>query len=322
MLKSAKLMSVLIIATLTSLVFSQETIKPLTIEDIFHSQKFRGATLRGIHWMQNGKSFLYNERDRESGTTNFMSYDIKSGTRRLFLSGKDLSAQNGKAPFRFQNNIWSADENFILFTETQRARRVKTGGNFHLYDVQAKSLKTLTDTDKHQVNVKFSPNGRSIAFVRENNLMLMDLANGSEKQLTFDGKEHVLNGHFDWVYEEEFSFDKAFFWSVDGSKIAYYRFDESHVKEFSMAMYGSLYPEEYKFKYPKAGEENSIVSIHVYDLETEKTIKVAETDNMKPDGKDEYIPRITWTKDPGYLSVQVMNRHQNRLKLLLVNADN
>src|SRR5690606_17479500 len=119
----------------------------------------------------------------------------------------------------------------------------------------------------------------------------------------------------DWVYEEEFSFAKAFFWSPDGSNIAFYRFDESEVREFSMTMFEDLYPTEYKFKYPKAGEKNSIVSIHIYNLPGKKTVS-ADIGTEK----DQYIPRIKWTRDSNLLSVLRMNRHQNLLEYLFVNA--
>src|SRR5690606_32236428 len=136
-----------------------------------------------------------------------------------------------------------------------------------------------------------SPDGSKVAFVRDNNLFFTDLASGKETQVTSDGKyNHIINGSTDWVYEEEFAFARAFFWNADGSKLAFYRFDESEVKEFEMSLYEGLYPEIYKFKYAKPGEKNSVVSIHIYDLASNQTVGVdvgAET--------DQYIPRIKWT---------------------------
>ena len=155
-----------------------------------------------------------------------------------------------------------------------------------------------------------------VAFVRDNNLFIKDLVSGEENMVTDDGKAgHIINGTTDWVYEEEFGFTKGFSWSPDGSKIAYYRFDESDVMEYGMQMWGELYPEIYRYKYPKAGEKNSLVSIHVYDLEGKSSISVDLGDET-----DQYIPRIEWTLRPDILAIQRMNRLQNHLEILLADA--
>ena len=122
----------------------------------------------------------------------------------------------------------------------------------------------------------------------------------------------IINGAADWVYEEEFGFAKAWFWSPNGDRIAFYRFDEKHVKEFTMELWGGLYPDQVRFKYPKAGEQNAIVSIHVYDLSTGET-KMMDIGEES----DQYIPRINWSKDNDLLSIRRMNRLQNQEELLL-----
>jgi dipeptidyl-peptidase-4 len=152
--------------------------------------------------------------------------------------------------------------------------------------------------------------------VRDNNLFVKNLVNGEEKQLTSDGKNNeIINGCSDWVYEEEFSFAQAFYWSPDGKKIAFYKFNEKEVPEFSMTMFDGLYPIEYKYKYPKPGEKNAIVSIHVYDLaaSSTKTVDIGTE-------SDQYIPRIRWTQDANTLCVLRMNRYQNKVEYLLTNA--
>jgi dipeptidyl-peptidase-4 len=163
----------------------------------------------------------------------------------------------------------------------------------------------------------FNPTGDKVAFVVANNLYYKDFRTGETKIITQDGKwNEIINGATDWVYEEEFGFDKGFEWSPDGKKIAFYRFDESNVKEFTMTNYrDEMYPEYVTFKYPKVGEENSKVTIHFYDLATEKIRKVNMANPM------EYVPRIKWTQDPEMLCVFNMNRHQNKLELLLANAN-
>jgi dipeptidyl-peptidase-4 len=160
--------------------------------------------------------------------------------------------------------------------------------------------------------VQFSPDGKSIAFVRDNNLVMMDLSSGQEKQLTFDGQQHVLNGQFDWVYEEEFSIIEAWQWSPDGAYIAYWQSDENRVPEFSVALYDSLHLNWNHMRYPKAGDPNSAVKIGVVNVSTGKNVWM----DLGPD-HDIYIPRISWLPKGNWLSIQRLNRLQNKNELLL-----
>jgi dipeptidyl-peptidase-4 len=170
---------------------------------------------------------------------------------------------------------------------------------------------------KHVFHATFSPVSNQVAYVRDNNLYVEDLDAKKTVQVTANGaKNEVINGMSDWVYEEEFSFTKAFEWSPDGRFIAFYEFNEANVKVFSMTTYkGQLYPEEERFKYPKAGETNSSVKVFIYHVDRDMKVQVelGERDDI-------YIPRIKWTKDPATLSIQRMNRLQNRLELLFADA--
>ena len=152
----------------------------------------------------------------------------------------------------------------------------------------------------------------------ENNLYIKDLSSGKVTQITNDGeKNKIINGITDWVYEEEFSFVRAFDWNADSNLIAFIRFDESEVPEFSMDVYGSgLYQTQQVFKYPKAGEKNSKVSLHLYDLQAEKLQEL----KVDKSYEDFYIPRIKWTNDANVLSAQYMNRHQNELDLWFIDT--
>ncbi len=219
-------------------------------------------------------------------------------------------------PLRIDAYSFCPDEQMLLIGVKQesiyrRSRRAE----YHVWNREAKSLKPLSEGTKQRLP-DFSPDGSKVAFVRQNNLYIKELSTGVEYPLTTDGlHNHIINGTTDWVYEEEFYLTKGFEWSPDGRRIAYLRFDESHVREFVMMKYGQLYPEEYRFKYPKAGEENAHVTLHIYDLETDDHLQVDVGDE-----KDQYIPRLRWTKDPGVLSFQRLNRHQNHLELLLADA--
>ncbi|HWY34622.1 MAG TPA: DPP IV N-terminal domain-containing protein, partial [Nitrosopumilaceae archaeon] len=156
-----------------------------------------------------------------------------------------------------------------------------------------------------------------VAFVRDNNIFVKDLDNNTETPVTTDGEYNkVKNGWADWVYEEEFGKAEAFFWNSNGTKIAYIKYNESKVMEYEMPIYNGLYPEHYRYKYPKAGEDNSILSVFIYDLasNTTKFVDIGKETNI-------YIPRITWTNDPAILSVQRMNRLQNKLEFMFADAN-
>jgi dipeptidyl-peptidase-4 len=179
----------------------------------------------------------------------------------------------------------------------------------YLHDIIAKKTRKL-DSEK-LMHPTFSPDGSKIAFVKNNNLFLYDIATNSSRAITTDGKwNEIINGNCDWVYEEEFSFTRAYQWSPKGSYIAYYRFDERNVKEYQFTQFDNSYNKQYTYKYPKAGEGNSTVEIHIYDLANNKDVKAQYEQG------DIYIPRIKWTKDDNQLVVFWMNRHQNNLKLL------
>ncbi len=282
--------------------------KKITLSDIFERGTFRPQSVAGVNWMNDGKFYSAQEGN------DIVKYDVTTGQKvATIVSGADLSPAIDFVAYEF-----SADEKQILFmTSFEPIYRRSFKANYFVYDLTTKQLKQLSKGGK-QSYATFSPDGSKVAFCRENNLFFVDLQNNKETQITTDGKwNFIINGSSDWVYEEEFGFAKAFFWSPDGQKIAFYTFDESKVKEFNMQMWrnGKLYPEDYKFKYPKAGEDNSEVSIAIYDLKNEKLVKVDIGQE-----KDIYIPRIKWTNDSNVLAVLRMNRLQNKMEVLHADA--
>lgn len=281
------------------------------LEDLYMRPTFYAKSVRGMNSMRDGRSYASFER----GQLNIYNYKTGELERTLFGIA-DLVLEGEEAPIGLQDYELSQNEDKMLCaTDIESIYRHSFHADYYVYDFNTKTLQPLSANGKQRL-ATFSPDATKVAFMRDNNLFIKDLETGEERQFTHDGLyNHIINGAPDWVYEEEFSFSQGFFWSPDGKKIAFMRFDESNVREFQMEEFEGLYPGWYSFKYPKAGEDNSIVEIYVFDLETGKTVKMdtgAETDI--------YLPRIAWTKDPNVLAIQRLNRHQNHLEILAANA--
>jgi dipeptidyl-peptidase-4 len=282
--------------------------KQLTMEDFTMRNVLAQKSVYGINWMKDGK--FYSSQDGNK----IVKYNVTTGEAvETVVDGDALTPK-----VSIQDYELSSDEKKILImTEREGIYRRSFKAEYFVYDITAKQLKKLSEGGK-QSYATFSGDASKVAFVRGNNLFYKNLADGAEVQVTDDGKfNQIINGSTDWVYEEELSFAKAFFWSPDGKKLAYYRFDESNVKEYNMQKWnkGALYPEDYRYKYPKAGEDNSVVEIWIYDIASKQKVK-ADIGSEK----DIYIPRVKWTNDSNLLSIRRMNRLQNTLEILHTNA--
>ena len=275
---------------------------------------FRTQGLTALHSMKNGQQYSVLNFDRSTGSTSIDLYDYITFSKvKVIATSKTMKA----IPY-FTNYTFSANESkLILETNTESIFRYSTLGNYYVYDIYLEKLDLISE---HKIQEPtFSPDGTKVAYGLNNNLYVKDLISGDTKQITFDGeKNRIINGITDWVYEEEFAFVRAFEWNASSDRIAFIRFDETEVPEFSMDVYGTdLYQTQNVFKYPKAGEKNAIVSLHFYDLNTDKTATVP----LSTSYNDFYIPRIKWTNDANVLSAQYMNRHQNKLDLWLINPE-
>ncbi len=285
--------------------------KEITLDAIWNGT-FRTQGIQSLHSMNNGKQYAV--LNNEKGSTTIDVYDYKTLSKvETLVSSSDLESISN-----FSNYTFSKDESkIILATAVEPIFRRSTLGVFYVYDIKSKTLVKIADQKIQEPTL--SPDGTKVAYGLNNNLYIKDFENNQTTQITFDGeKNKIINGITDWVYEEEFSFVRAFEWNADGTYLAFIRFDETEVPEFSMDMYGTaLYPEQSVFKYPKAGEANAIVSLHMYDLKSKKikNVKVSKAYS------DFYIPRIKWTNSPDVLSAQYINRHQNELDLWLINAN-
>ncbi len=284
----------------------------LTNDLIWYSGEFSPEYVSGLRSMNDGEHYTSLENDQENGSA-IVKYAFSTGSRiEVIATSRDIFNDPSKS---IEDYEFSANEGKLLIkTETESIYRYSTKAHYYVFDLKKKRAFPLTDFDKGKQRLAaFSPGADKVAFVRDNNIFITDLKSREEIQVTNDGKmNHIINGATDWVYEEEFGFDNGMYWSPDGDRLAYYRFDESRVKEFQMAMYGELYPDQYTFKYPKAGEKNSIVGIYIYDLNNTEARPV-DTGNET----DIYYPRIKWTQDNDRLCVMRLNRHQNHLEFLL-----
>ena len=291
--------------------FSQ-TANKLTLEDIYVNRKFSSRGVTGLKPMKNGEEYCLLKKD----SLNIYEYVTGKLTRTLVTSGKLIPAGD-TVPIEMGNYELSNDETKILFaTHEEAIYRHSTIASYYVYNIVSGKLTALSQNGKQRL-ASFSPDGTKVVFVRDNNIFIRELNTDKEIRITNDGKINaIINGACDWVYEEEFGFSKAFEWSPDSKKLAWYRFDESKVKEYQLTMYGDLYPEHSKYKYPKAGEDNSIVTLSIWNTDSGKTTGIdigKETDS--------YIPRIKWTTDPEVISFYRLNRHQNKLELLLAQAE-
>ncbi len=288
--------------------------KAVTLEEIYgqNSGVFATRTVSGVNWMKSGGYYSTLEPGK------VVKYNISTGQAEEVLFDQGISRVEGTDKLiNIADYELSDDENrLLLTTDPEAIYRRSFKAEYYVFDRSAGKLTRLSDKGKQQY-ATFSPDGEKVAFVRDNNLFVKDLAKGTESAVTTDGKfNHVINGAADWVYEEEFAFAKAFSWSPDGQKIAYYRFDESQVAEYNMQLWGGLYPNDYRFKYPKAGEANSVIEIRVYHLESGKHVSMEIGSE-----KDIYIPRMQWTKDNNLLSITRMNRLQNQRDIIHADAE-
>jgi dipeptidyl-peptidase-4 len=267
--------------------------------------------------MNDGMNYSVLENDNQ-----IVRYSYKTGNKEDVIF--DLSKIENASFTSFSDYTFSNDETKILFTtKTKPIYRHSFSAEYYIWNMTTKEMTQLSANGAQQL-ATFSPDGERVAFVRNNNLFIKSLRFGTESQVTRDGKTNeIINGAPDWVYEEEFSFSKAFEWSPDSKFLAFIKFNETKVPLFNIPMYqgqkpelkeNQLYPGNYSYKYPKAGEKNSVVSVLIYDLKSKSSV-TAEIGNDSA----QYIPRIRWTPDASDLAIMKLNRLQNKLDIVLAN---
>ena len=307
-MKNIKKLVVLLLLSSFSIVAQEK----ITLDEIWGGA-FRTRGMDELNAMKNTNQYTVLNFDRASRSSQIDLYDFATLEKvSTLLSSKDFSQLQGIDSYTFNKK----ENQILIANNSEQIFRYSAVSDYFLYDIASKSLTKIADYKIQEPT--FSPDGTKIAFAYQNNLYVYEIASKKTQQITTDGKKNsIINGITDWVYEEEFGFVRAFEWNAAGTKLAYIKFDETQVPEFSMDLYNrGLYPAQEVFKYPKAGEKNALVSLHLFDVTSNKT----QTVNLS-NYNDFYIARIQWTNDANVLSVQVLNRHQNNLDLLFIDGN-
>lgn len=287
----------------------------LSVKKIWADYAFFPSGVEGFRSMNDGEHFTKFSIIAQNKSIVKYSFTNRGGAGEVVVNGKDLVYQGKKLSVTKYD--FNADETKVLLvTNEDKQYRRSYFADYFVYDLTTKELVPLDLGNRPQMLASFSPDGKKVAYIHMNNLFVKDLSNGKVRKITKDGAfNHIINGTTDWVYEEEFAITKAYGWSPDSEFLAFLRFDESSVKEFTLTYHYELYPDLYTFKYPKAGEDNSKVSLHIVRTKNGKGRKIDL-------GDYEYIPRIQWSERENKLMALTLNRHQNHLKYHWIDVTN
>lgn len=300
----------IILSSLLFLTCSNLIAQDISVEKIWKNYEFYPRYGQEFNSMSDGISYTVSDENYDILKYNIedLANENSNGNPEIIFTASDFS---------YSEYEFNSDESKILFlTNYNSIYRYSYSAVYYLYDRNNKNLERLDEIHEPQTLAEYSPDGKFVSYVHKNDIYIKEISSGKITQLTNDGKRNkIINGTTDWVYEEEYAITKAYDWSPDSKYIAFLKFNEKEVKQFRMTFYNGLYPDSYKFKYPKAGEDNSVVSVHLIDLGKKKC-------NIKPIeiGEYEYIPRIEWAEKSNKLILQSMNRHQNSLKYHLIDC--
>src|SRR5438552_3950344 len=286
----------------------------LTVHSIWGTREF-ASDLVSPTWTKDGAAYTTIETD-SAGHTDLYRVDAVSGRKERLVRGADLVPPGAALPVAIEEYRFSSDgTRLLIFTNSARVWRQSTKGTYYVWDLPARRLIPVSAQPGYQMFAKLSPDGRMAAFVRANNIYVTDLTTGAETAVTADGNDNVINGTSDWVYEEELDLRDAFRWSADGRRIAFWRLDQTAIRPFYLLNADSLYPELLPVRYPKAGMPNSEVKIGIVDLASRQTTWV----DLGGD-KDIYVAAMDFAGSSNEIWLTRLNRHQNRLDLLLADT--
>jgi dipeptidyl-peptidase-4 len=291
----------------------------LTLADIFTNYEY-GARYSGQkRWIDDGDGYTVLERG-ENGVS-IVRYTTSSGKREVLLAAKDLIPAGSQTPLAIHNYEWSHDKSMLLiYTNSKRVWRINSRGDYWIKNLKTGSLTQLGKSlpESSLMFAKFSPDDKQVAYVSKNNLYVEPVAGGNITVLTNDGAEKVINGTFDWAYEEEFGCRDGFRWSPDSKQIAYWHLEADGIRDFLMINNtDSLYPFTVPIQYPKVGTTSSACKVGVVNLRSKSTTWM----KVPGDQRDNYIPRMEWADNSNELIIQQLNRAQNTNKVMLANAN-
>jgi dipeptidyl-peptidase-4 len=305
--------------------------KPLSLERIYKDREFTSQWLGRIRWLADGSGYTAVEKSATTKTDEngkeqsigkeVVFYDPNTLARTVLISAEQLIPKGSNKPLAIDNYLWSDDRSQVLiYTNSKKVWRSNSRGDYWLLNLETHQLQQLGGKDVKASNLmfaKFSPDGSKVAYVADNNIYLESLNNNHISQLTSDAGNGIINGLFDWVYEEEFSIRDGFRWSPDGKSIAYWQLDTQGSKDFIMINNtDELYPTLTKFPYPKVGEQNALAKIGIINLNSKKTVWAKLPNNSR----EMYIPRMNWSGNSEQVLVQHVNRKQDSNKLYLTNS--
>jgi dipeptidyl-peptidase 4 len=309
---------VLIAASLQLQSFAQLAIDStkLTLDRIFNSDEFQQEYSAQIKWFGNGDFYTTLEKsDSVKGGRDLVKYNTLSGEKSILVNAKKFIPEGSDKPLRFASYTWSEDlTKLLLFSNTKRVWRANTRGDYWVYDLTTGKLFQLGESlpESSLMFAKFSSDGKNVAFVSKHNVYVQNLENMKTRQYTFDGTDEIINGTFDWVYEEEFSCRDGFRWSHDGNYIALWQLDATGTKNFLMINNtDSIYSYTIPVQYPKVGEPPSAAKVGFIDVKTAKINWIA----IPGDPRQNYIPRMQWIGNSNKLFIRQINRKQNEVNL-------
>ncbi len=320
-----KLILTMGISLLTSLLMTttaqNSTQLKLTLEDLYKNNLFKQKGIDALNWTPDGRSYAFLEVNEAIGGNEIVAYDVKTAQRKVILAASSLIPTGEDTPLLIKNYAWSEDNTKILiFTNTRKVWRLHTRGDYWVFNLKSGKLTQMGSSMEpaRLMFAKFSPDGKNVAFVYKNNIYSQQLDSGRIEQLTNDGNDHIINGTFDWVYEEELKCRDGFRWSPDSEQISFWQMDTKGTGTFYlMNNIDSIYPKIIPIPYPKVGTDNSSAKIGSIKLE-DKSIKWMD---IPGDPRNHYLARMEWANSSDELIIQQLNREQNTNKVFSANVE-
>jgi dipeptidyl-peptidase 4 len=304
-------------------VFAQQDPSRLTIQRIYGSGEFAAKPFGPSRWLADGAAYTTLEPSEDGKGQDIVRYDVERGTREVLVAAGKLIPQGAEGPLEIDDYAWSGDgKHLMVFTNTQPVWRLNTRGDYWVLDLASGAMRKLGGSEAKPSTLmfaKFAPDGGRVGYVRENNLYVEDLSSGQITALTADGSRTLINGTFDWVYEEELMnyYADGWRWSPDGKSVAFWQLNADSVRNFSMVNNtDSVYSRVIEVQYPKVGETNSAARVGIVSAAGGDTRWL----QIEGDPRNHYIARMDWAASSDEVILQRLNRLQNRNEVMLGDA--